>query len=228
MSINYEMTSLADAVRDITDEGGPLTIGEMTAALILVPRDYGNTITPTSHDQTAVSSGTLVKGDIIVQGEPNLTPENIAEGISIFGIEGTHSGGGDIGLVPDTCDITLDLSQLHDIIGMIAYTGVSLSGTLTESVASGIRDGIWDCTPIVGSCFVVWLNGCPKPTIDISNSDVTVLYNSWNRYDLERSYDGVIAFDLPNSLVGSVTITLSLGGDRDDGEGELPDELPEV
>lgn len=152
-------------------------------------------------------------------------PENIAEGISIFGIEGTHSGGG-VGIVPDTCDIILDLSQLHDIIGMMAYTGVNISGTLTESVAYGIRDGIWDCTPIVGSCLVVWLNGCSSPTIDISNSDVTVLYNSWNRYDLERNYDGVIAFDLPNSLVSSVTITLSLGGDVDGGE--LPDELPEV
>ena len=154
-------------------------------------------------------------------------PENIAEGVSIFGIEGTHSGGGgDIGLVPDTCDITLDLSQLHDIIGMIAYTGVNISGTLTEPVAYGIKDNIWDCTPIVGSCLVVWLNGCPKPTIDISNSDVTVLYSSWNRYDLELNYDGVIAFDLPNSLTGHITITLTPGDEL--GGGGLPDELPEV
>jgi hypothetical protein len=50
MSINSEMTSLADAVRDITDEGGRLTIGEMTNALNQVIRDYGSTIVPTSYD----------------------------------------------------------------------------------------------------------------------------------------------------------------------------------
>lgn len=226
MSINYEMTSLADAVRDITDEGGLLTIGEMTTALIHVTRDYGSTIVPTSYDQTAVSSGTLMKGDIIVQGEPNLIPENIAEGISIFGIEGTHSG--DVGMLLDTCDVTVDLSRLYDIIGMISYTGVGPSGTLAEPIAYGIRDSIWDCTAVVGSCLVVWMSGCHSPTIEISNSDVTVLYNSWNRYDSEHNSYGVIAFGLSNSLVGPVTITLSTGGDVDDGEGGFPDELPEV
>jgi hypothetical protein len=148
-------------------------------------------------------------------------PENIAEGVSIFGIEGTHRG--DVGGVPNTCDITVDLSRLHDINGMLAYTGVDPSGTLTEPMVDWIRDAIWDYTVAVGSCLVVWLNGCPKPTIDTSNSDVTALYNSWDRYGSEYSYEGAIAFGLPNSLTGHITITLTPGYDD-----ELPDELPEL
>lgn len=211
MSINSEMTSLADAVRDITDWSDQLTIGEMTSALNSITRDWGNTITPASYDQVAASSGTLIKGDIIVQGEPNLTPENIAEGISIFGVEGTHSG--DTGGVPNTCDITVDLSQFSDLTGMIAYTGIDPSGTHTEPLAIGVKDEMWDCTAATGSCLVIWLNGCVNPTIDISNnSDITVLSNSWNQMNQQSSSTGVIAFSLSNSLVGSATITLSSVG----------------
>lgn len=52
------------------------------------------TVTPTTTNQTAVASGRYTTGDVVVSGDANLVPENIAEGVSIFGITGTHSGGG--------------------------------------------------------------------------------------------------------------------------------------
>ena len=52
------------------------------------------TITPTTTNQTAVASGRYTTGDVVVSGDANLVPENIAEGVSIFGVTGTHSGGG--------------------------------------------------------------------------------------------------------------------------------------
>lgn len=52
------------------------------------------TITPTTTNQTAVASGRYTTGDVVVSGDANLVPENIAEGVSIFGVQGTHSGGG--------------------------------------------------------------------------------------------------------------------------------------
>lgn len=52
------------------------------------------TITPTTTNQTAVASGRYTTGEVQVAGDSNLVPENIAEGVSIFGIQGTHSGGG--------------------------------------------------------------------------------------------------------------------------------------
>lgn len=52
------------------------------------------TVTPTTTNQTAVASGRYTTGDVVVAGDANLVPENIAEGVSIFGVAGTHSGGG--------------------------------------------------------------------------------------------------------------------------------------
>ena len=54
------------------------------------------TVTPTTTNQTAVASGRYTTGDVVVSGDANLVPENIAEGVSIFGVDGTHSGGGGI------------------------------------------------------------------------------------------------------------------------------------
>lgn len=52
------------------------------------------TVTPGTSNQTAVASGRYTTGDVKVAGDANLVPENIAEGVSIFGVQGTHSGGG--------------------------------------------------------------------------------------------------------------------------------------
>lgn len=51
------------------------------------------TITPGTTAQTAVASGRYTTGAVQVAGDANLVPENIAEGVSIFGVAGTHSGG---------------------------------------------------------------------------------------------------------------------------------------
>lgn len=53
------------------------------------------TVTPTTTNQTAVASGRYTTGAVQVAGDANLVPENIAEGVSIFGVTGTHSGGGE-------------------------------------------------------------------------------------------------------------------------------------
>lgn len=60
------------------------------------------TVTPTTTNQTAVASGRYTTGDVVVSGDANLVPENIAEGMSIFGVTGTHSGGGGVQTVTGT------------------------------------------------------------------------------------------------------------------------------
>ena len=50
------------------------------------------TVTPGTTNQTAVASGRYTTGAVTVKGDANLKAENIAEGVSIFGVTGTHSG----------------------------------------------------------------------------------------------------------------------------------------
>lgn len=52
----------------------------------------GKTITPGTSEQTAVASGRYTTGAVTVAGDADLKSENIAEGINIFGVTGTHSG----------------------------------------------------------------------------------------------------------------------------------------
>ena len=51
------------------------------------------TITPTTTDQT-IASGKYLTGTQTIKGDANLVAANIADGVTIFGVTGTHSGGG--------------------------------------------------------------------------------------------------------------------------------------
>ena len=53
------------------------------------------TITPTTSDQT-IASGKYLTGAQTIKGDANLVPSNIADGVTIFGVEGTHTGGGTV------------------------------------------------------------------------------------------------------------------------------------
>ena len=59
------------------------------------------TVTPGTTNQTAVASGRYTTDDVVVAGDANLTAENIAEGVTIFDVTGTHSGGGQLYSVTD-------------------------------------------------------------------------------------------------------------------------------
>ena len=51
------------------------------------------TYTPTTADQF-IASGRYLTGVQTIKGDANLIASNIADGVSIFGVTGTHSGGG--------------------------------------------------------------------------------------------------------------------------------------
>ena len=77
------------------------------------------TIIPSTTSQIAVPGGYYTGGDINVAGDSNLIAENIAEGVSIFGVTGTHSGGsgGDVA----TSTITIDISNFTAGMVMVDY-----------------------------------------------------------------------------------------------------------
>lgn len=79
------------------------------------------TVTPGTSNQTAVASGRYTTGDVVVSGDANLVPENIAEGVSIFGVVGTHSGGGKAELVNISFDSFRKSGELIYINGDGSY-----------------------------------------------------------------------------------------------------------
>lgn len=90
-SISVSSSGLITA--SATQSGGIVTAGS-TSATQQLPTQGAKTVTPTTTEQIAVASGTYTTGDVKVAGDANLVAENIAEGVSIFGVAGTHSGGG--------------------------------------------------------------------------------------------------------------------------------------
>lgn len=84
-----------------TQGGGIVADGTKSATQQLTTQGAA-TITPGTTAKTTVAAGRYTTGDVKVAGDANLVPENIAEGVSIFGVQGTHSGGGGGG----TCTVT--------------------------------------------------------------------------------------------------------------------------
>lgn len=74
-----------------TQSGGIVTAGSKSTAQQLTTQG-AKTVTPGKTAQTAVASGRYTTGDVDVAGDVNLKAENIAEGVSIFGVQGTLKG----------------------------------------------------------------------------------------------------------------------------------------
>ena len=77
-----------------TEQEAGYVPGGAKSATQQLPTQAAKTVTPGTTAQTAVAAGRYTTGAVTVKGDANLKAENIAEGVSIFGVTGTHSGGG--------------------------------------------------------------------------------------------------------------------------------------
>lgn len=97
------------------------------------------TVTPSASTQTVSPSSGRVLSSVTVNGDANLIPANIAEGVTIFGVTGTHSGGEDLTSVIDQ-QATL-ITQLETALQNAATGG---GGTSVETCTVNYDDGgIW-------------------------------------------------------------------------------------
>lgn len=76
-----------------TQEAGYVLSGTKSATKQLTTQ-AAKIVTPSASSQTAVASGVYTTGVVTVAGDSNLVAENIAEGVSIFGVTGSYAGGG--------------------------------------------------------------------------------------------------------------------------------------
>ncbi len=87
-TINVSESGLITA--STSQEAGVVEAGEKTAEEQL-PVQAGKTVTPGVSDQEAVGAGKYTTGAVIVAGDQNLLPENIRNGVTIFGVTGTYA-----------------------------------------------------------------------------------------------------------------------------------------
>ena len=123
-SISVSSSGLITA--SATQTAGYVTAGTKSATKQLTTQ-AAKTITPSTSSQTAVASGVYTTGAVTVVGDANLVAANIAEGVSIFGVTGTHSGGssGGGGSV-ETCTVTISMDgPPQPEIATIYYTDAS-------------------------------------------------------------------------------------------------------
>lgn len=137
------------------------------------------TITPTTTNQTAVASGRYTTGDVVVSGDANLVAENIAEGVSIFGVQGTHSGGGG-----DVATLTIDAPSNHiyayaDENGSLVHeTGYAKSTALTVPVPQIVMvsaTGRNERCNISGDYQIIWNLSYPNGAVIWMTGDVTAI-----------------------------------------------------
>lgn len=109
---------------------GYLSAGTQKAKQL--PTQAAKTVTPSTTDQTAVSSGVYTTGNVIVKGDANLLPENIKDGVTIFGKTGTYAGQtGDTTVAANSVDMDGDYIQVTfntDLTGISNVKNLSLGG----------------------------------------------------------------------------------------------------
>lgn len=112
-----------------TQSGGIVAAGFKGDTLQL-PVQKVKTVMPTTTEQVAIAPQRWAVDGVFVAGDANLVPENIAEGVSIFGVTGTFAGGGgDISYSEvdrETWWNYHDYSNAVDIIAM-QYDGTNTS-----------------------------------------------------------------------------------------------------
>ena len=162
-----------------TQQGKGYVPGGSKSATQQLPTQGAKTVTPTTTEQIAVASGTYTTGDIKVAGDANLVAENIAEGVSIFGVQGTHSGGGG-----DVATLTIDAPSNHiyayaDENGSLVHeTGYAKSTALTVPVPQIVMvsaTGRNERCNISGDYQIIWNLSYPNGAVIWMTGDVTAI-----------------------------------------------------
>ena len=208
-SISINSSGLITA--SATQSAGYISSGTKSATKQLTTQ-AAKTITPGTSNQTAVVSGRYTTGAVTVKGDTNLKAENIAQGVSIFGVTGTHQGGSAPSL--QSKSVTYASNGTDTIMPDEGYDGLS-SVNITVDVASGGGSGAgfkvtfpatatnWD---LVGSADLLLLNGGVKSFSSYSNVSGKTIENVVGIHCVGRNSAYVLIMKLSGGSVAQCTI----------------------
>ena len=93
-----------------------------------IPSQGAQTLTPGTADQT-IAAGRYLSGKQTIKGDANLLPENIAQGVSLFGVAGALSGG------------TLKTATGSQAIGTGSNVSITVTGLDFDPMVVVLYDG---------------------------------------------------------------------------------------
>lgn len=172
-SISVNSSGLITA--SATQSAGYISSGTKSATKQLTTQ-AAKTITPGTSNQTAVVSGRYTTGAVTVKGDTNLKAENIAQGVSIFGVTGTHQGGSAPNL--QSKSVTYTSNGTATVTPDSGYDGLS-SVDVTVDVSGG-GASVDTCTVTIDTTASLSLSGTAIAAT-CNNGIISYLYTDFGR-----------------------------------------------
>ena len=141
------------------------------------------TITPGTINQT-IASGTYLTGTQTIKGDANLKSENIASGVSIFGVSGSLTSGSQV------AKGTISLASPSNKFALTFNVGFSVSALMFSYVDDNFHNAI----------FGYYIDGVAKVQVPIAyteftatvtktSTSITLTVNGYNPGSTTRSYN---------------------------------------
>ena len=125
-------------------KSGYISTSDTTEKSYNLTRYLGGEYTPTKESKTVSLKDKYCTGDAVIKGDDNLVPENIKNGISIFGVAGSYTGDGAnvLSITSDrTWNSTLDSSFDYH---RIAYFSVKIANVKYVMCMATATNGTYD------------------------------------------------------------------------------------
>lgn len=165
------------------------------------------TITPGTSNKT-IASGRYLTGTQTIKGDANLVAGNIKKGVSIFGVTGTHEGGGSSGGGSvETCTVTINngsaapgychATSFED--GSNCYKSVYLAPNKNTTITNVLRNTV----------IVIYYNTIVVPEVSYTSNAI-----------LESSNAGLLVFMVGTESSGNCEIVYRDSGHTDGGTND--------
>lgn len=143
-SINFNTTNGKFTATSKVKTSGYISTSETKTASYTITRYLGGEYTPTKASKTVSLTGKYCTGDVVIEGDNNLVPENIKSGVSIFGVEGTLKTGANVISITTNRSWNSTVDSSYDY-HRIAYFSVTISNVkyvmCMATATSGTSDG---------------------------------------------------------------------------------------
>ena len=143
-SISFDKTLGRFTATSKVKTSGYISTSDTTEKSYTIPRYIGGEYTPTKASKTIPIKDKYCTGDAVIKGDNNLVPENIKNGISIFGVAGSYTGDGAnvLSITSDrTWNSTLDSSFDYH---RIAYFSVKIANVKYVMCMATATSGTYD------------------------------------------------------------------------------------